>query len=142
MRGNVARHQVDRSNASDLVGGHQPHGKFWAAGSWRGDVRVWHEGGQRLHLVWQAHTENTFTLAFSPDERTLATGSWDGTVKLWDLQSGALLWTAWHPGPIYSVAFAPDGRTLASGGRGCPHPVLGGVLRQAESDPGESGWIQ
>ena len=89
-------------------------GKFWAAGSWRGDVRVWCKGGQRLYLFWQAHTENIFTLALSPDERTLVSGSLDGTVKLWDLQSGTLLWTAWHPGPIYSVAFAPDGRKLAS----------------------------
>ena len=92
-------------------------GTFWAAGNWRGEVRVWSEGGQRLHLVWQAHPYNIFTLAFSPDERTLVTGSWDGTVKLWDLHSGALLWTGWHPSAIYSVAFAPDGRTLASSGQ-------------------------
>jgi WD40 repeat protein len=91
-------------------------GQYWAAGTWRGEVHVWCEGGQRLHLAWQAHTDNAFTLAFSPDERTLATGSWDGAVKMWDLQSGALLWTSWHTDLILSVAFAPDGHTLASGG--------------------------
>jgi len=91
-------------------------GEFWAAGSWRGKVRVWRERGQRLHLVWQAHTDTVFTLAFSPDERTLATGSWDNTVKLWDLQSGALLWTYWHTDAVYSVVFSPDGHTLASSG--------------------------
>jgi WD40 repeat protein len=73
-----------------------PIEKFWAAGIWRGGVRVWHEGDPRLHLVWQAHTKNTFTLAFSPDERTLACGSWDGTVKLWAEQSNTLLWTGFH----------------------------------------------
>ena len=31
-------------------------GTFWAAGSQQGEVRVWREGGQRLHLVWQGHT--------------------------------------------------------------------------------------
>ena len=82
-------------------------GKFWAAGSWRGEVRVWCEGGQRLHLVWQAHTDNAFTLAFSPDERMLATGSWDSTVKLWDVQSGTLLWTGRHANLVQSVAFRP-----------------------------------
>jgi WD40 repeat protein/transcriptional regulator with XRE-family HTH domain len=91
-------------------------GQYWAVGSWRGEVRIWREGGKRLHLVWQAHTENTFTLAFSPDERTLASGSWDGTVKLWDVQSGALLWTRLHTDIVLSVVFSPDGLTLASAG--------------------------
>jgi WD40 repeat protein/transcriptional regulator with XRE-family HTH domain len=93
-----------------------PTGKVWAAGSWRGDVRIWHEEGQRLSLAWQAHSDNLFTLALSPDERTLATGSWDRTVKLWDVHSGALLWTGWHTDMVFSVAFSPDGRTLASSG--------------------------
>jgi WD40 repeat protein/transcriptional regulator with XRE-family HTH domain len=91
-------------------------GQYWAAGTWRGEVRVWSEEGQRLHLAWQAHTDNVFTLAFSPDERRLATGGFDGAVKLWDLASGTLHWTTWHTGRMYSVAFAPDGHTLASGG--------------------------
>ena len=90
-------------------------GQYWAAGSRRGEVRVWREGGQTLHLVWQAHTDNTCALAFSPDERRLATGSWEGSVKLWDLEHGALLWDR-HTDSINCVAFAPDGRLLASGG--------------------------
>jgi WD40 repeat protein/transcriptional regulator with XRE-family HTH domain len=91
-------------------------GTFWAAGSLQGEVWVWRAGGQCLHLVWQAHTNATVSLAFSPDERTLATGSWDGAIKLWDLYSGALLWTGWHPSHIFSVVFSPNGQTLASGG--------------------------
>jgi WD40 repeat protein len=90
-------------------------GQYWAAGSKRGEVRVWRERGQTLHLTWQAHTDFVWTLAFSPDERTLASGSPDGSVKLWDVESGTLLWMGWHPG-IQSLVFAPDGRLLASGG--------------------------
>src|SRR5207253_2389628 len=41
-------------------------GQYWAAGSRRGEVRVWREAGQILHLVWQAHTDIVITLAFSP----------------------------------------------------------------------------
>jgi WD40 repeat protein len=117
-------------------------GQYWAVGSWRGDVRVWHEEGRHLSLAWQAHTDNTFTLAFSPDERTLASGSWDNTVKLWDLHSGVLLWTAWHSGPLFSIAFSPDGRTLASGGNdACIKlwDVSSGQLIQTLASPG--GWV-
>jgi hypothetical protein len=67
------------------------NGEYWAAGSTRGEVRVWRKGVQILHRVWQAHTDNTYALSFSPDGCTLASASWDGTVKLWDLENGALI---------------------------------------------------
>src|SRR5256885_4419565 len=92
-------------------------GQYWAAGSRRGEVRVWKERGRLLHLVWQAHTDVVSTLAFSPDGSTLASGSWDGTLKLWNLPSGALLWRGRHTNSISCLAFSPDGRLLASSGR-------------------------
>jgi len=91
-------------------------GQYWATGSKRGEVRVWREAGQTLHLAWQAHTDIVVSIAFSPDERTLASGSLDGSVKLWDVESGAPLWTVGPINGLLSLAFAPDGRTLASGG--------------------------
>ena len=91
-------------------------GQYWAAGSRRGEARVWSEKGKLLHLVWQAHTDTVRALAFSPDGCTLATGSWDGSIKLWNLKSGTLLWTSWCTDNIECLTFAPDGRTLASGG--------------------------
>jgi WD40 repeat protein/transcriptional regulator with XRE-family HTH domain len=91
-------------------------GQYWAMGSKQGEVRVWREAGQTLHLAWQAHTDMVWTLAFSPDERMLASGSFDGSIKLWEVASGALLWSGWHTKGITCLAFAPDGGLLASGG--------------------------
>ena len=77
--------------------------------------RVGREGDQVLHLVWPAHTDIVVTLAFSPDERTLASGSFDGSVKLWDVERRALLWSGWHSKVTSWLAFSPDGALLASG---------------------------
>src|SRR5256714_10790844 len=68
------------------------NGQYWAAAGRRGEVRLWREFGQTLHLAWQAHTDIVMSLAFSPDERRLASGSFDGSVKLWDVESLALVW--------------------------------------------------
>ncbi len=91
-------------------------GQYWAAAGRRGEVRLWREFGQTLHLAWQAHTDIVMSLAFSPDERRLASGSFDGSVKLWDVESRALLWSGRHPKSTLCLALAPDGQLLASGG--------------------------
>jgi WD40 repeat protein/transcriptional regulator with XRE-family HTH domain len=90
--------------------------KYWATGSRRGEIRIWHKEGKILHLAWQAHTDTVRALAFSPDGSKLATGSWDGSVKLWDTESASLLWARWFTDNIECLAFAPNGKTLAASG--------------------------
>ena len=56
-----------------------------------------------------------WSVAFSPDGRTLASGSFE-EIRLWDAVSGAHQQTlTGHTSFVSSVAFSPDGRTLASG---------------------------
>jgi WD40 repeat protein len=58
-----------------------------------------------------------YGVAFSPDDRLLASGGGDGLVKVWDLASGKVIQNLdGHGDYIYCVAFSPrDGDLLASG---------------------------
>jgi WD40 domain-containing protein len=64
----------------------------------------------------KGHTDNVYSVAFSPDGKTLASRNWDHTVKLWDAQTRQELATLrGHDATVFSVAFSADGKTLASG---------------------------
>jgi WD40 repeat protein len=58
----------------------------------------------------------TFSVAYSPDGRWLATGHSDGVISIWDTATGTEIWNCFgNAGRVYSVAFSPDSKILASG---------------------------
>ncbi len=69
----------------------------------------------QLKATLEGHTDLVWSVAFSPNGRTLASGSQDRTIRLWNANNGNLktILTG-HRDAVISVAFSPDGRTLAS----------------------------
>jgi len=62
-------------------------------------------------------TSEIYSVAYSPDSKTLLSGSSDDILKLWEISSGRLLRTfsEYNDDSISSVAFSPDGKTVLSG---------------------------
>jgi WD40 repeat protein len=97
-----------------------PDGRLLAASYGRTVILRETASGREVRSI-QAHTEGVWSVAFSPDGRTIATGGGgkrgDSTVRVWSVETGErLLNLEGHTDTIFSLAFSPDGRRLASSG--------------------------
>jgi len=80
-------------------------------------VRVWDVQAGKPTQNLTAHEQPVRTVAYSPDEKILATGGEDTRIALWNTQTGKLLgFLEGQGGTINEVAFSKDGKTLASAG--------------------------
>jgi hypothetical protein len=73
--------------------------------------------GARREL--RSHTEQVTSVAFSPDDRLLASAALNGEVKIWDVATAQEL-TSFSSGHevVITLAFSRDSRTLSTGGTG------------------------
>lgn len=98
----------------------------------------------RLGEVRYRNVGRAFSIAFSPDGKSLAAGAWDGSLRLWDVATGKEIrrFTG-HHGWVRAVAFSPDGKLLASGGKDkiihLWETATGRELRQLK---GSQQWIE
>src|SRR6266478_5947947 len=62
------------------------------------------------------HTDPVYTIAWSPDGKSLVTGGFDNTVRLWDAATRKeIKKLEGHAGLVLAVAFSPDGKMILSG---------------------------
>ena len=70
-------------------------------------------------IVISAHQNGAFSVAVSPDGKTILSGGGDGAVKIWNAKDGAAIASlGGHGGRVYSVAFSGDGARAVSAGGG------------------------
>jgi WD40 repeat protein len=68
----------------------------------------------RFGTIRLRHGGEIAALAFSPDDKVLASAGADGAIRLWDIATGTLRIEIKEPW-ANCLAFSPDGKTLASG---------------------------
>lgn len=105
-----------------------------------GTVRVWDVGAPETpsHIL-SGHTGGVLSVAFSPDDRYIASGGKDRTVIIWDAASGRRLETSLvHDNWVSNVNFSPDSSRIVasvSGSRTRTKAVVWDVLTARKIQP-------
>jgi WD40 repeat protein/serine/threonine protein kinase len=79
-------------------------------------VSLWDTSSGKHLGTLAGHKQTIWSLAFTPDGKTLATSSSDGTLRLWNVKSRRELLSIEEPGTnLSNLRFSPDGNFLVGG---------------------------
>ncbi|HEX4611485.1 MAG TPA: hypothetical protein VH092_25045, partial [Urbifossiella sp.] len=96
-----------------------PDGKWLAAGTRYGVVKVWDITVGKDVASLKGHAGDVWAVAFSADGAILASGDGDwnrpGDIRLWNTAGWTERAALRHTGEVLSLAFAPDRPRLAAG---------------------------
>ena len=100
------------------IGTEQKRGSALAAGLRYGTVKIFDGRTWEERFELAAHKGDAWSVAFSPDRKTLITGGGDwnqpGQVKLWDPVTGKLKATIEASGEVLAIAVSPGGTKVAA----------------------------
>jgi len=75
-----------------------------------------YEKGASVQMVYQnGHSNDVYSVSFSPDGKYIASCSYDRTIKLWTVDGKPVKTFEGHSGEVTGIAFSPDGKYIASG---------------------------
>jgi WD40 repeat protein len=120
------RHRLDLSGARTVALAYSPTvalayspdaRRLATVNAFERPIRIWDvRTGDQLRLIAGQSRPSSFSVAFSPDGRLLATAG-DGTASLWSVATGRELRRVdGQADRLSHVAFSPDGRTLVATG--------------------------
>lgn len=93
-------------------------GGMLASTSAAGTLTFWDPGSGRALRTVAAHRDWIYSVAVSPNGRTVMTGSRDNTVRVWNAATGEeVSRLRGHSDSVLATAYSPDGKLAVSGDR-------------------------